>query len=376
MTSSVGAQKNVPFFHYPDVFKAEEEELLATIVDVGRRGAFILQNDLADFERQLAEYVGVKHVVGVANATDGLLMALRAAGVGNEDEVIFCSHTMVATAGAIHYSGAIPVPVECGPDHLMDPASVEAAISDRTKIIMPTQLNGRTCEMTALLEIAERHGLGIIEDAAQGLGSRFDGKAAGTFGLAGAVSFYPAKTLGCLGDGGCVMTDDDVIYEKLLLLRDHGRNRAGEVVAWGGNSRLDNLQAAILKHKLKSYDQAIEQRRQLARIYQQRLGDIPNLRLPPGPDSDPKHFDIFQNYEIESERRDELRDYLAQVGVGTMIQWGGQGVHQLRALGFTQQLPYTETLFRRMLMLPLNTSLSVEDAEYISDHIRGFYRTQ
>ena len=376
MTSPASAQRQIPFFHYPDVFKQEEQALLETIADVGRRGAFILQDDLADFERQLADYLSVKHVVGVANATDGLLMALRAAGVGIGDEVIFCSHTMVATAGAIHYSGATPIPVECGPDHLLDPVSAESAITDRTRIILPTQLNGRTCDMTAILEIAERHRLGIIEDAAQGLGSRFDGKAAGTFGLAGAVSFYPAKTLGCLGDGGCVMTNDDELFEKLLLLRDHGRNRAGEVVGWGGNSRLDNLQAAILKHKLKSYAETIQRRRQLARLYQQHLDEISELRLPPGPDGDPSHFDIYQNYEIECDRRDDLRHYLSQVGVGTMIQWGGKGVHQLKPLGFSQQLPYTEALFERMLMLPLNTSLGDEDVEYICDRIRGFYQNR
>ena len=376
MTSPVGTQKNIPFFDYPDVFTQDAESLMETIADIGRRGAFILQADLATFERRLAEYVSVKHVVGVANATDGLLMVLRAAGVGVGDEVIFCSHTMVATAGAIHYSGATPVPVECGPDHLMDAVSAEAAITERTKIILPTHLNGRTCDMTPLRELAQRHGLDIVEDAAQGLGSQFDGQAAGTFGLAGAVSFYPAKTLGCLGDGGCVMTDDDEMYEKLLLLRDHGRNRAGEVVAWGGNSRLDNLQAAILNRKLDSYKQAIEYRRRLARLYQKRLNGISELRLPPGPDSDPKHFDIYQNYEIECDRRDDLRDHLSQAGVGTMIQWGGKGVHQLKTLGFDQQLPFTEALFKLLLLLPMNTSLDEEDVETICDHIRGFYDDQ
>ncbi len=366
-------RKTVPFFDYPKVFTSQEAELLAVITDVGRRGAFILQRDLAQFEENLARYLGVKYVVGVANATDGLLLALRAAGIGPGDEVIFCSHTMVATAAAIHFSGATPVPVECGADHLIDPAAVEAAITPRTKAILPTQLNGRTANMAALGAIAEKHGLMIVEDAAQALGSRFRGKAAGTFGVAGAVSFYPAKTLGCLGDGGCVMTNDPAVYDKLLLLHDHGRDASGEVVVWGLNSRLDNLQAAILDFKLKQYDQVVARRREIASLYQERLGDLPQLRLPPAPDSDPDHFDVFQNYEIEAEDRDALRAYLRERGIGTLIQWGGKAVHQFPKLGFTQRLPYIESLFTRLLLLPMHAFLTDDDVAYVSDCIREFY---
>jgi len=227
--------------------------------------------------------------------------------------------------------------------------------------------------MDALAAIARKHGLVIVEDAAQALGSRFKGRAAGTFGVAGAISFYPAKTLGCFGDGGCVMTNDDDVYEQLLLLRDHGRDATGDVVAWGINSRLDNLQAAVLNHKLKGYDNAIARRRQIAGIYRQLLGDVAELRLPPGPDDDPDHFDIFQNYEIEAQRRDELRAYLKEEGVGTLIQWGGKAVHEFRKLGFTQRLPATERLFTRLLMLPMHTALADEDVEYVAGLIRAFY---
>ncbi len=369
-------KRSVPFFNYPHVFVSQEEELLATIADVGRRGAFIMQRDLEEFERNLAGYVGAKHVVGMANATDALHLAVRAAGIGAGDEVIFSSHTMVATAAAIHFAGATPVPVDCGPDHLIDAPCVEAAVTPRTKAIMPTQLNGRTADMNALGGVAARHGLTIIEDAAQALGSRFRGRAAGTFGLAGAISFYPAKTLGCLGDGGCAMTNDDAIYEKLLLLRDHGRDAVtGDVVLWGLNSRLDNLQAAILNWKFKTYDQAIARRREIASYYQERLEGLPQLRLPPAPDAHPDHFDIFQNYEIEAERRDELRAFLKERGVGTLIQWGGKAVHQFSKLGFTQRLPHTEALFTRLLMLPMNTALSDDDAGYVCDCIHEFYRS-
>ena len=365
--------RSVPFFNYPHVFTSQEEELLAIITDVGRRGAFVLQSDLEEFEKNLADYVGAKYVVGVANATDGLLLALRAADIGPGDEVIFSSHTMVATASAIHFAGATPVPVECGPDHQIDPASVEAAVTSATKAIMPTQLNGRTCDMDALQAIADKHNLLIVEDAAQGLGSKFKGKVAGTFGVAGAISFYPAKTLGCFGDGGCVMTNDDEVHAKLLLYRDHGRDEDGDVACWCMNSRLDNLQAAILDHKLKTYDQAIARRREIAALYEQHLSSVGELRLPPAPNSDPDHFDIFQNYEIEAERRDELRDFLKEHGVGTLVQWGGKAVHQFEKLGFTQPLPNTERLFTRLLMLPMNTSLSDEDVEYVSSCVKQFY---
>ncbi|MBN2579215.1 MAG: DegT/DnrJ/EryC1/StrS family aminotransferase [Pirellulales bacterium] len=365
--------KVVPFFNYPFVFTSHEAEHLSIIADVCRRGAFILQRDMEEFERNLAAYVGVKHVVAMANATDALHLAIRAAGIGPGDEVIFCTHTMVATASAIYFAGATPVPVECGPDHLIDPASVEAAVTPRTKAIMPTQLNGRTCDMDALQAVADKHDIIIIEDSAQALGSKYKGRCAGTFGASGCISFYPAKTLGCFGDGGCAMTNDDAMYEQLLLLRDHGRAPSGDVVLWGLNSRLDNLQAAVLNHKLKSYDREIARRREIAARYRRHLASLPSLRLPPGPEDDPDHFDIFQNYEIEAERRDELRDFLKQRGVGTLIQWGGKAVHQFAKLGFNQRLPFTEELFTRMIMLPMNTSLSDEDVDYVCACIEAFY---
>jgi len=175
--------RSIPFFDYPNLFTSEEEALVGIFRDVGRRGAFIMQQDLEHFERRLAAYLGVKYATGVANASDGLLIALRAAGV-TSGEVIFSSHTMVATAAAIHFAGATPIPVECGADHLIDPAAVEAAVTSCTRAILPTQLNGRTADMGELQAIADRHGLLLIEDAAQALGSRFRGRAAASFGVA------------------------------------------------------------------------------------------------------------------------------------------------------------------------------------------------
>lgn len=364
----------IPFFPYSHFFTTQETELTSILQEVLRRGAFILQKDLSEFEKNLSEYLGVKHVIGVANATDALILALRAANIGQGDEVIFSSHTFVATAAAIHFAGATPVPVECGPDHLINPKKIETAITSKTRAIMPTQLNGRTCNMDLLQEIADRHKLLIIEDSAQGLGSQFKKKFAGTFGLAGVFSFYPAKILGCFGDGGAVITNDDQIAEKIKLLRDHGRNEQGDVVIWGLNSRLDNIQAAVLNHFFKQFPEIIKRRREIAQIYQDKLGDIPQIQLPPAPNpQDSDHFDTYQNYEIEAEKRDDLKNYLKEKGIGTLVQWGGSAVHQFKKLGFQVSLPFTEDLFKKLLMLPMNTFLSNDEIFYISDSIREFY---
>jgi len=264
--------------------------------------------------------------------------------------------------------------VECGADHMIDPESVKKAITKNTRVIMPTQLNGRTCDMYALQSIADTYGLIIIEDAAQALYSKYKGKCAGTFGIAGTFSFYPAKVLGCFGDGGAVVTNNDEVAHKVALMRDHGRNEDGEVVIWGTNSRLDNIQAAVLNLKLKTFKQDIERRRQIASMYHQALKEIEDIILPPAPNADKNHFDIFQNYELESGHRDELKRFLAECGIGTIIQWGGKAVHQFKGLGFDHvHLPVLEKMTNRFLMLPMHTALSDDDVIYICDCIRKFY---
>jgi len=303
------------------------------------------------------------------------MIALRAAGIRKGDEVIFCSHTMVATASAIHFAQAIPVPVECGGDHLIDPRAVADAITSRTRAILPTQLNGRTADMEALQSIANQNGLAIVEDAAQALGSRFRGQCAGTFGAASAISFFPAKALGCLGDGGAVITNNGNIHDRMLQLRDHGRRADGEIVSWGLNSRLDNLQAAILDARLHNYEAVVERRRALARLYRSRLQHLEELQLPPGPDGDADHFDIYQNYEIEALKRDALRAHLQAAGIGTLLPWGGKAVHQWDKLGFAERLPFTEKLFEQVLLLPLNMFLTDDDVHLVADAIYAFYRS-
>ena len=316
--------KTIPFFNYPALYAREEKDLAPIILNVLKRGAYIMQKDLLQFEENLGGYLGVRHVIGVADGTVALMMGLRAAGIGAGHEVIVPSHTFVASAAAIHHVGATPVLADCGPDHWIDAADVERKIGSRTRGIMPVQLNGRTANMDGILALAQRHGLMIVEDSAQALGSRFKGRFAGTFGVAGTCSFYPSKTLGCFGDGGAVFTDDDGAAEYMRLLRDHGRATSGDVVVWGYNSRLDNLQAAVLDYKLKHYDGEVARRREIASTYDEQLRGLPGLTLPPAPDGDPDHFDIYQNYEVESDQRDSLRAHLDACGVKTIIQWGGR----------------------------------------------------
>jgi dTDP-4-amino-4,6-dideoxygalactose transaminase len=366
--------RKIPFFDYPRLFLDDREEILSTVEEVGRRGAFIMQKDLAEFESNLSSFTGAKHAVGVANATDGLELAWLAVGLNKGDEVIVSSHTMLATASAIVTAGGTPIPVEIGPDNLIDPDAVAAAITPRTVGISPTQLNGRTCDMDSIMDIAKRNNLVVVEDAAQALGSRFKGKHAGTFGIAGSFSFFPAKVLGCFGDGGGVITNDSDIYEKLFQLHDHGRDTHGDIKSWGRNSRLDNLQAAILNKRFKGYEEVITRRRVIAGMYQLLLGDLEELQLPPGPEESGEHFDVYQNYELQADKREGLKKYLANRGIGTLIQWGGKGVHQWEGLGFTQRLPKVERFFERSIMLPMNMFISNEDIIYVCDSIKNFYR--
>lgn len=375
--SSAVTERKVPFFNYPGLFAEHEQEFMDTIRDVLSRGAYIMQKDLFEFEEKLASFIGIKHVFGVADGTVALTLALKLAGVGPGDEVILPSHTFVATAASVNHVGATPVLCDCGPDHMIDVASAEALVTAKTKAIMPVQLNGRTCDMDAVIAFADRHGLKIVEDSCQALGARYRGKMAGTFGVAGSFSFYPAKVLGCFGDGGAIVVDDDEKAEILREYRDHGRDQTtGKVVRFGYNARLDNVQAAIMLVKLRTYERDLERRRAIALTYQERLGNLEALLLPPAPDSDNLRYDIFQNYEIEAEKRDALREHLAQRGVGTIMQWGGHMIHQFEKLALKANAPYAEAMSSKYMMLPMHHLLSDDDVNHVCDSITEFYRGQ
>lgn len=363
----------IPFFNYQSLYEEHKDSLLRIFSEVSSKGAFIMQSELTKFENELAEYTKSDHAIGVANATDALQMLMMADGIKEGDEVIFCSHTMVATASSIHFAGATPIPVETADDHLIDISSIEAAINSKTKAICPTQLNGRVADMEKILGLAKEHGLRVYEDAAQALGAKFDDKFAGTFDAGGCISFYPAKILGCFGDGGAILCNDKNTAEKLRLMRDHGRDENGDIPMWGFNSRLDNLQAAILSYFFKSYEDTINRRREIAELYNSKLESLSQLELPEPPSQNTRHFDVFQNYEIQAENRDKLQSFLSENGVGTLIQWGGIPVHKFRNLGFNQELPKTDFLFERLIMLPINLSVSDDEIDYICSKINDFY---
>ena len=367
--------KIIPFFDYPQVYLRDKENLLEIFNDVCSRGAFILQKDKTDFEKKLSKYVKSKYSVGVGNATDGLEICCLAMKLKSGDEIICSSHTMIATASAIKFAGGVPVPVDIGVDGLIDPESIVENITANTVGIMPTQLNGRTCDMDKIISICKKYNLFLIEDAAQSLGSKFKGQNAGTFGSAGVISFFPAKVLGSLGDAGGIITSDYNLFDKFYQLHDHGRNIEGDLKSWGKNSRLDNLQAAFLNHNLNTHDIVISRRREIARIYNNRLSSLEELTLPPGPDVDENHFDIYQNYEIQAKKRNELKDFLHINGVGTLIQWGGKGVHQWNELNFNLSLPKVESFFKNCIMLPMNYFISDDDVHYICDRVIEFYRS-
>lgn len=366
--------RRIPFFNYPLLYQKRAKEYLDIINDVCTKGAFIMQEELFSFEKNLAKYLGVKHAIGMADGTMAILASLVASGLKKGDEIIVPSHTFVASAAAIHHMGCTPILVDCKEDHLIDDQSIEELISDKTRAIMPVQLNGRVTNMLPILEIAQKHNLFIVEDSCQALGAKFKGQFAGTFGKAGTFSFFPAKTLGCFGDGGAAITNDDEIAGRIRTFRDHGRDpKDGVVKTFGFNARLDNLHAAILDYKLQFYDEEIARRREIASIYQENLKHNEGILLPPGPNSDSQHFDIYQNYEIEVENREALREFLTNRGIGTILQWGGYALHQFHNLKLHGNFSYTETMTKKFMLLPMHTMLTNDEVLYICEAINDFY---
>jgi dTDP-4-amino-4,6-dideoxygalactose transaminase len=364
----------VPFVNYPEHYRRMQNEIDSAIKEALSKGDLILRDQLRQFEKNVASFVGVKYAVGVNSGTDALYLSLRAARVGQGDEVITVAHTFVATVAVIIHCGATPILVDVGEDSNMDVGQLEVAITPRTKAIIPVYLNGRLCDMERLMVIASKHNLIVIEDAAQALGAGFDGQKAGSFGLTGCFSFYPAKVLGAAGDGGIVTTNEAEIAERIRLLRDHGQNRTtGDILCFGFNSRLDNLQAAILSVKLKHLPEWIERRRELANLYHRGLSDLPELKLPPSPESDGLYFDVYQNYVVCSKERDELVAYLRESGIEILISWP-EPMHHQKALGLEHfHLPVTERISTEVLSLPMNTEISNAQVEFVIETIHKFH---
>ena len=370
----------VPFFDYPDVYSRYGIKFRELFHEVSSKGRFIMQGELRDFEAKLAEISGCKYAVGVGNATDALEMLvefaiLRRGLTGRKAKVLVCDHTMGATAASIARNGLEPLVVDFDHHHGMTLTHLCDADYDDVVGVMPTQLNGRVCDMGPIVDVCRSRNLFLIEDSAQGLAAKYQGKSAGSFGLGGCISFYPAKVVGALGDAGAVVTNDVEVRDWLMLARDHGRNPAtGAIEFWGRNSRLDNLQAAFLSEVLDNYHRIQMRRREIAHLYVCELASVEEVVTPEGPSDSGPYFDIFQNFEIRAENRDALRQYLTEQGVGTLVQWGGLRISDVGTTE-TTPLPFSDREFGKLLMLPINLTITDSQVRSVANHIKQFYRS-
>ena len=368
---------NVSFVDLPRQIEPYLQEIRSKMEEVVfRRADFIMREDLLQFEKRFAAYTGTRFTVGVANGSDALNLSLKVLGIGAGDEVITVSHTFVATLAAIVHAGATPVLVDVGEDHVMDARQLKKLITKRTRAILPVHLNGRVCDMGEILAIARENGLHVVEDSAQSIGASFKGKKAGSFGILSTNSFYPFKTLGCFGDGGAITTDDEELAYKLRCLRDNGQDReSGEIKFWGWNSRLDNLQAAILLVMLGHVEELIKRRREIAQKYWEELSGIAGLILPLPPAKETERFNPFQNYVLQTPRRDELVAHLKKEGIGVLISWP-KPTHHHPALNLLHySLPVTEKLSREVVSIPMHPAMSDGEVKQVSSAIRRFFKT-
>ena len=360
-----------PRAHY-DRYRTEFEH---AIFDTLCRGDLVLRKQLRDFEEHLAAYVGAGYGVGVSSGYQALHLSMLAAGIGSGDMVVTVAHTFVATISAIVHCGATPVLVDVGPDHNMDVEALERAITPQTRAVVPVHLNGRMADMPRIMAIAARHDLVVIEDAAQSLGASVDGMRAGAVGHTGCFSFYPFKILGCFGDGGAVTTSDLSIATAVRRLRYNGEDRdTGEYHYHGYTALLDNVQAAVLDVKLKRLDQFIAHRRRIAELYRAALTGVGDLLLPHF--DDPRFSDVFQNYVVCTARRNELRAYLGESGIETLVHWP-KPVWEHPALKLPQlDLPNTIRICRQAISLPMSAETPEDHVEMVADAVRRFFATK
>lgn len=362
----------VRFVNYSRQYQQLKNEFDCVFAEIMSGGDFILRKHLDEFENNIASYVGTKHAIGVNTGTDALYLSAHALGFGPGDEVITVGHTFVATIGAIVQCGATPVLVDVADDFNMDMEQVEAAISPRTKGIIPVHLNGHACNMEKLMIISKKHNLRIIEDAAQALGAKFNNKRCSSFGDTGIFSFYPAKMLGTAGDGGMVCTNDDVLARKLRAFRDNGRVESVDVLeCFGWCTRLDNLHAAILNMKFKKFDSWVERRRQIASAYDKALNGVGDIQIHPA--SNENYYDVYQNYVIRSKNRDALFDHIKTSGVEVLISWRVPNHKQLALKLDHFKLPRTEQISNEVISLPMYPELADNEIEIVVDTIKKFY---
>jgi dTDP-4-amino-4,6-dideoxygalactose transaminase len=357
-------------------YQAHKAEIDAAVARVLAGGWYILGEETRAFEAEFAAYIGVREAVGVASGTDALQLALAACEIGASDEVITVSHTAVATISAIEMAGATPVLVDIEPDFFtIDPAQIEAAITPRTKAIIPVHIYGQPANLDAVLEIASRHKLRVIEDCAQAHGAAFRGARVGAHGDIACFSFYPTKNLGAIGDGGMVVTNDVALAERARLLREYGWAERYVSQISGRNSRLDELQAAILRVKLRRLDDDNQKRAQIAQRYSESLGDC-ELSLPA---VRPHATHVFHLYVVRAPDRDELQAFLKSLNVNTLIHYPvpvhlqPAYVNVARGGGALSQ---TEIAAREILSLPIYPELAEQEVEQVVESIRSFVRSR
>lgn len=364
----------IPLVDLKAQYRSIQTELDAAMQAVLDRTAFIGGEDLQQFEAEFAAYCGSKSCVGVGNGTDALYLALRALGIGSGDEVITVAHTFIATAEAISQTGARPVFVDIREDTmLIDPDAVEAAITPRTRAIIPVHLYGQPCDMDRLLEIAKHHNLKVIEDAAQAHGARWRGRRVGALGDAACFSFYPGKNLGAYGDAGAVVSQDEDLIERVRMLANHGRLEKYTHQMEGVNSRLDGLQAAILRVKLRYLDSWNAARQQHAAHYIEALKDS-GLILPV---VHPEAESVWHLFVVRVSEREKFQARLKEQGISTGIHYP-LPLHQQPAYQYlgvaTGTLPVTEKVASEIVSLPMYAELTEEQVEKISEAVKTVKR--
>lgn len=364
----------IPFADLKAQYLSIKPEIDAAIQSVISDTAFVLGKYSKSFEEEFARFCDARHCVGVGNGTDALILALIACGVGPGDEVITVSHTFIATAEAVTRTGAKVVFVDIDDSFCMDPALIEKAITKRTKAIIPVHLYGLPADMDPILEIAHRCNLKVIEDTAQAHGATYKGRKAGTLGDAGCFSFYPGKNLGAYGDAGAVITNNEEIYSKVVLLRDHGRTDKYIYAVEGFNSRLDGIQAAILSVKLKHLAKWTDARRSAAKKYNLLLSDIKEISIP----SEREHSThVYHLYVIRTNLRDKLQKHLNENGVQTGIHYPVP-LHEQPAYRYLEyrpdSLPKTRDAATEILSLPMSAEITQEQIQHVSEHVRKFFK--
>jgi dTDP-4-amino-4,6-dideoxygalactose transaminase len=373
-----GVRMQVPFLDIPSQNRSLRNELRTALDGVIDDAHFILGPAVERFEANFARYVGAKHCIGLNNGTSALHMALLACGIGVEDEVITTPATWISTSWAISYTGATPVFVDIDPvTYTLDPEAVRAAITPRTKAILPVHLYGQAADVPALATLAGQYGLALIEDCAQAHGCRLFGRHVGTFGEAGCFSFYPGKNLGAFGEGGCVVTDDAALAARIRCLRDHAQQGRHNHVALGFNTRMEGVQGAVLDVKLRHLDDWNASRGVLAALYRTLLADIPEIVLPktPWPEAHVWHLFVVQCLERS---RDEVRAALANGGVATGIHYPTPVPFQpaYEHLGYRRgDFPVAEDLMSRCLSLPMCPELSAGQVEHVARSLRAHLRS-